>query len=203
MTKPNDYGVFTRYTPDLPNTDPRVLMGVMWFKNEAGADWYEFQKLLPNSGTYMTVEATGRIRVSSPDPTMLVPDGLRVVRIADAKTNAEIEGKFIDLKTGVLSDPPPVVPVVISRRQFFQQLAVLGIITKDEALSAMRNGSTPAALNTLVQAIPDAGERFDAEMLVSGATDFLRYHPVTIQIGSAFGMTPAEIDQFFIDAGAL
>lgn len=202
MTKPNDYGKFTRYQPNLPASDPRVLMGVFWFKNEAGADWYDFQKLLPNSGTYCTVEDDGRIRVSTNDPTRLVPDGLRVIRIAETLAKSEIEGKFINLQTGALSDPPPVVPASISDRQFFQQLSVQGLITRQEALDAVKMGYVPSALDAIVQAITDPDARFEAEMLISGATEFRRDHPVTRQIGAAIGWSEAQIDEFFINASA-
>lgn len=203
MTKPNDYGKFTRYQPDLPADDPRVRMGVIWLKNEAGADWYAFQKLLPSSGTYCVVEDTGRIRVSNADPSFLVPDGLRVIRLAQALPNSALEGKYINLQTGELSDPPPLVPQAISDRQFFQQLAVQGLISRQEALDAVRMGYVPPALDSIIKAIANPDARFEAEMLVSGATEFRRDHPVTRQIGAAIGWSEAEVDEFFIDAAAL
>ena len=203
MTKPNDYGKFTRYQPDLPASDPRVIMGVIWLKNEAGADWYELQKTLPGSGTYLTVEDSGRIRTSSPDPSRLIPDGLRVVRIAGTVANADLEGKRIDLETGALSDPPPAVPAMISDRQFFQQLAAEGLITQAEALAAVRTGDLPVALRNIVDSISDPQQRFAAEMLLSGATDIQRSHPLTDAIGAATGRTSAQIDDFFRAAAAL
>ena len=99
--------------------------------------------------------------------------------------------------------PSPPVPQSISDRQFFQQLAVQGTISQDEALSAVKVGHIPAPLQSIVDAIVDPSRAFAAQMLLSGATTFLRDHPLTIAIGAAQGMTPVQIDAFFQDAAAL
>lgn len=98
--------------------------------------------------------------------------------------------------------PATTVPASISDRQFFQQLAVDGIITRAEALAAVKTGDVPAALAGIVDALPEA-DRFGAEMLLSGATVFERTHPLSIAIGKARGMTPSDIDAFFRAAAAL
>ena len=49
----------------------------------------------------------------------------------------------------------------------------------------------------------DAEERFGAEMLLSGAVEFRRDHPLTAAIGEARGLTPEEVDDFFRRAAAL
>jgi hypothetical protein len=97
-------------------------------------------------------------------------------------------------------NPPPPIPA-ISDRQFFQQLAVQGIITQADAL-ASNAAVIPPALLTLIAAMP-VDQQFNAKMIISGATTFLRNHPLTVSIGAAFGMTPAQIDQFFIAAALL
>ena len=97
----------------------------------------------------------------------------------------------------VLSSIPPL----ISDRQFFQQLAIIGIITEEEALNANR-AIIPAALLALIEQLPEE-QQFDAKMKVSGATQFLRSDPLTNAIGTAFGFTSEQIDQFFIDAAKL
>lgn len=98
--------------------------------------------------------------------------------------------------------PQPVVPAEISDRQFFQQLALSTIITQQEALDAVRTGAIPAPLLPFLDALP-ANDRFAAEMLLSGATTFYRNHPLTVAVGAAQGMTPTQIDQFFIAAAQL
>ena len=97
---------------------------------------------------------------------------------------------------------PEPVPEVISDRQFFQQLALDGYITQAEALAAVRTGALPPVLADLLDHMDEA-ERFGAEMLLSGATEFRRDHPMTAVIGEARGLTPDEVDDFFRRAAAL
>ncbi|MGM4967427.1 hypothetical protein AB7714_28295 [Tardiphaga sp. 1201_B9_N1_1] len=94
------------------------------------------------------------------------------------------------------------VPPVISDRQFFQQLAVAGIISQDEALAAVQVGEIPPALDTLIALMPPDAQ-FNARMIVSGGTTFERSHPLTIAVGSAYGMTGEQMDLFWIAAAAL
>ncbi|RWF64957.1 hypothetical protein [Mesorhizobium sp.] len=102
-----------------------------------------------------------------------------------------------------LPSPPPV-PEAISDRQFFQALAAppYGIITQAEALAAVKTGEIPAAMIALVDALPQAS-RFGAEMLLSGATEFKRAHPLTAVFGQAFGWTGLQVDAFWTDAAKL
>lgn len=98
--------------------------------------------------------------------------------------------------------PPPPIPD-ISDRQFFQQAAVLNIITQEEALAAVKTGTIPTSLQAIVDAIPDAEQKFAVNMILSGATTFQRNHPLTNSIGTAMGLTEEEIDEFFRHAGLL
>ncbi|UFW75514.1 XkdW family protein [Bradyrhizobium sp. WU425] len=94
------------------------------------------------------------------------------------------------------------VPQTISDRQFFQQLAAESIVSKEEALSAVRVGEIPPALQMLIDGMP-AEQQFAATMIVSGATVYDRNHPLTAQIGAAYGWTDSQIDAFFRAASAL
>lgn len=98
--------------------------------------------------------------------------------------------------------PPAPTPAEISRRQFFQQLAHQGAISQAEALGAVKTGNLPAALAAFVATLP-ADDRFAAEMLLGGAAQFMRSHPLTAAIGAAQGMSAAQIDDFFRAAAAL
>jgi len=98
--------------------------------------------------------------------------------------------------------PPIVIPSTISDRQFFQQLAIQNIITKDDALNAVKTGFIPTALQSIIDPMPE-DEKFAAEMLLSGATIFQRNHPLTNAIGQTYGMTSEQIDEFFINANKL
>ena len=97
--------------------------------------------------------------------------------------------------------PPTPVPQSISDRQFFQQLAVAGIISQDQAL-ASNAAVIPAPLLAIIDAMP-SDQQFAAKMLVSGATVFERNHPMTEAIGGAYGWNGAQIDAFFTAAAAL
>ena len=99
-------------------------------------------------------------------------------------------------------NPPPPVPQSISDRQFFQQLAVQGVITQVEALSAVKTGTIPAALQTLINGLPP-DQQFGANMIVSGATTFERNNPLTIAIGTAYGWSSDQINALFRAAAAL
>ncbi|MDQ2084762.1 hypothetical protein RA307_31675 [Xanthobacteraceae bacterium Astr-EGSB] len=90
----------------------------------------------------------------------------------------------------------------ISDRQFFQQLAAEGLISQAEALAAVKTGDIPAAMQTLIDGLPE-GERFAAQMLIAGATVFRRSHPLTYALGVGFGMAPAEVDRLWAAAAAL
>ena len=98
--------------------------------------------------------------------------------------------------------PPPAVPQTISDRQFFQVLANRQLITKQEALAAVSVGTLPAAMDALLAGMSDEDE-FAARMLLQGATQFNRSHPLTQAFGAGFGMTPEQIDELWIEADAL
>lgn len=123
----------------------------------------------------------------------------------------EIDGHPMSIggiyKDGIYTPPPgptplpEMVPQSISDRQFFQQLAVLGIITQDDAL-ASNAAVIPPPLLTIINEMP-ADKQFNAKMVISGATVFERNNPLTIDIGTAYGWTSAQIDDFFRAAAAL
>ena len=98
--------------------------------------------------------------------------------------------------------PPPPVPATISRRQFFQQLAITGMISESEAKAALKTGDLPELLQGFLSALP-AENQFAAEMLLSGAAEFQRAHELTAAIGAAHSMTSDQIDDFFRSAAAL
>ena len=93
------------------------------------------------------------------------------------------------------------MPASISDRQFFQQLAVLSIIGEDEALAACA-AVIPAPLVQIIDGLPE-DQRFSARMLLSGATVFERNHSMTEAIGTAYGWTSEQVDDFFRAAALL
>ena len=91
------------------------------------------------------------------------------------------------------------VPEEISDRQFAMGLAIAGLITQAEALAFVKTGEVPAALQAMIGAIEGDDARFEAEMLVSGATVFKRSHPLVSMIASQVGWTEQQTDQFWYD----
>ena len=98
--------------------------------------------------------------------------------------------------------PAPSVPASISDRQFFQQLALQGVITQVEALAAVKMGEIPAAIKQAIDSLPP-GQQFEATMIISGATTFQRSHPLTLAIGAACHWTADQIDALFQAAAVL
>lgn len=99
-------------------------------------------------------------------------------------------------------EPEPYVPPSISDRQFFQVLAKRGLITKEEARAAVRTGTLPQIFEVFVELMPEE-EQFDTLMLLEGATEFRRDHPIVDSFAIGFGMTPKDIDQLWIEASLL
>lgn len=120
------------------------------------------------------------------------------VILPEGATIAEIAAAFPNYAAG---DPTTPVPQSISDRQFFQQLAVQGIISQDQAL-ASNAAIIPPPLLAIINAMP-ADQQFSVKMIVSGATVYNRMDPLTIAIGTAYGWTGAQIDAFFTAAAAL
>ncbi len=100
---------------------------------------------------------------------------------------------------------PVVIPQVISDRQFFQQLAVMGKIPKSEALAAVKTGTIPTDLQSIINLIADDDLKFEADMLLSGATQFYRDNAFVSMIGAMLDppMTSADLDQFWLAAAQL
>lgn len=99
-----------------------------------------------------------------------------------------------------LMDRPPPTIFPISRRQFFQQAAINGTITAEEALAAVSAGVIPQILDSIITQLPDANQQFAAKMLLAGATTFERSHQLTEIIAQQLGWTSEQIDSFFLDA---
>ena len=102
--------------------------------------------------------------------------------------------------------PEPVIepiPDEISRRQFFQQLANMEIITREDALAALTSGAIPAPLQTIINALPSDDDKFNAQMLVIGAQAFNRRHPLAEIVRQAMQWTIEQKDDFWRDAAKL
>lgn len=122
-----------------------------------------------------------------------------------------VDGKRVPLEGAELADflarlnappPPPPVPAEISDRQFAQQLAIMKVITEDEAIGWAARGDLPAALEGAIAALPEQAQ-FSARMLLSSATIYRRDHPLTGALGALLGRDSAQLDQIWRDAASL
>jgi hypothetical protein len=98
---------------------------------------------------------------------------------------------------------PEPVPDEISRRQFFQYLAVLGIISRQEALAALQSGAIPAPLQAIIDQLPTEDDQFEAQMYIIGAQNFNRLHPLSDTVRLALGWTVEQKDEFWREASKL
>lgn len=102
----------------------------------------------------------------------------------------------------VADEPAPPVPETITDRQFFQQLAIQGVITQDEALAAVGPGTLPATLAGLLAQLP-ADQQFGAKMKLIGQVEFHRHAPITGALAQMFGWDSATTDTFWRTAALL
>lgn len=158
---------------------------------------------LVNDVTQEVIRSWGGALNTTPDlPNPIdVPD---VGRVYCPSLNTSYGG--YTLVEWLMDEPPPpdpIPPSVISDRQFFQQLAIAGVITQDEALAAVCTGTIPAALLTIIDSFEDPGQKFAAKMLVSGAVAFERTHPMTLALASAMGWSEQQINDLWSAASQL
>lgn len=132
------------------------------------------------------------IRAERDGQAIFIPDD------PDNRDRAEIDARGIVI--GEYVPPPPPVPESVSDRQFFQALALGGMISEAEALAAVQTGALPAPIAAIIDAMSD---QFAARMLLSGATTFERRHPLTDALASALGYSPAQTDDLFRGAASL
>lgn len=88
------------------------------------------------------------------------------------------------------------VPEVISDRQFAEELAHRGAITRDEARAWASKGDLPAALTAALADLP-GDIKFKAEMLLSSATTYERSHPMTATIGGLLWYEADDLDSIW------
>ena len=130
-----------------------------------------------------------------------------VVRDADGaiigpENETEWAAYQVWLADGHTASAPPVEtpshPAPISDRQFARGLWGEGIITFAECQAFCASGVIPAAMQTLIDQLPDDNTgaptpRKEAIVLVSGATEYRCDNPLVAQLGAAFGWSPAQI----------
>lgn len=109
-------------------------------------------------------------------------------------------GYIDDGEGGWIAPPlaPDTVPATITtRRQIMTGLALEGWITEQEALDAIATGARPAAVEAVINTLPE-GERFHARMKWAGFLEAHRDDPLVLALAAAEGKTPQEVDDFFV-----
>jgi len=96
--------------------------------------------------------------------------------------------------------PSAPIPRSVSRRQFYQAAAQLGLIAEEEALAA--DSAIPAGLLAAISTLP-AVDQFSAKMAVKFAQEFRRSNPILEALATAMGKTAADLDALFTLAAAL
>lgn len=113
---------------------------------------------------------------------------------------SEEEVEILALQANAGTAIAPLLP--ISDRQFFQQLALDGEITEEEAIAAVATGTIPTALQAVIDTLPPA-DQFAARMFLQGATIFERNHPMTLTLGALMAWSPEQMDALWTNAAGL
>ncbi|KAB2689650.1 hypothetical protein [Brucella tritici] len=199
-------GAFEEYASgDVADNHPlKGVPGVVFARDvSTGIDWYLVQDALPEDYVFVVIwTETGRYAGSSVDASTFFPAGMTVL----AYTKAEFDAFDVSGKVWSGSDwvsRPASIPKEISRRQFFQQLAVMEIISKEDAKSAMQTGTIPQPLQAIIDQLPTDDDKFNAEMLVIGADTFDRTHPLAETVRISLGWTDEQKADFWRDASKI
>ena len=81
-----------------------------------------------------------------------------------------------------------LIPESITKRQAKQQLLLDGKLSQ---------------VKEVIYSIPDETERMMAQLYWDESTEFERSHPTLVELGTALGLTEAELDMMFINASKL
>jgi hypothetical protein len=96
----------------------------------------------------------------------------------------------------------PPVPENVSDRQFYQQLAVMGEISEQEALNAVSTGQLPGRFNSFVNGKPQ-GQQWGMKMKLQGANALQRHDQLIQDMANSFGWSKDHVDQIFIEAAKI
>jgi hypothetical protein len=154
--------------------------------------------------SYATLAAMTDDQRAAYGVTPIVDDAIPAGKVTTGSTLETISG--VTHRRYTLADaPPPPVPETISNRQFAEALAFQGLITQAEALTWVKGGAVPPKLQAVVDTIPDANTKFGTQMLLDGATQFDRSHPMVAQLGAGMSPpeTPAQLDDIWRMAATL
>ncbi|MRN67867.1 hypothetical protein [Brucella sp. 10RB9213] len=216
-----DFGQFTQHTEivELPpqqigvDEDGEPIFGkpqmqpVLVFRDASGIDWFDLAREFHHP-FYIAVDEDGRVYSMEADFQSSQIAGHLIGIDSDygytRGPGGTVYGKLWNGTAIVEPEPEPEpIPDEISRRQFFQHLAAMAIITKAEALAAMQGGVIPAPLQAIIDQLPTEDDRFEAQMFVVGAQNFNRLHWLTDKVWQAMAWTLEQRDEFWREAAKL
>jgi len=207
------HGFWQLVPPHHREDEEQDFSSILFATRESdGVDWYEFSRsdaLSDDAVKMIAVVPPGQqemiISTVSRDATMLFPaapdvPGLLLEVSGLEGTDEEIRsayvGRIFDPETNEINGPFQPVPQYITDRQFFQALALRGIITRDEALAAVATGAIPPEMEHMIsQHTPD--EQFAIRMYLAGQTQFDRYHTLVALFAEDFQLTTGQMDDIW------
>jgi len=151
--------------------------------------------LIIKDGEYSAPYWRWEVVIHDNEPPPAWPGGLAVESIAQSSF------AFAEPREHA-SQTSQLFPDVITDRQFAHGLAKAGLISMAEAKAWVGPGTLPAAIAGFIASMPEA-MRDDVEIVLIGATSFSRKHPLTETFGQSVGMTPQQLDQFWMMCASL
>ena len=97
--------------------------------------------------------------------------------------------------------PPPPMPTQITNRQYYQQLAIMGPITQQEAADAVV-GTPPPTILGYISSLPQA-QQFDAEMFFKGGTIYDRHAALLTGLATYMGWSNSFMDTLWEEGSKL
>lgn len=208
-----EWGTWSLYTP---NTSPiQVGLGfqVVYCRRDTDQmDWYQFlqSNMLQANTVKMTVRQNASnnwiIQAVVREADRLFPTGCLLIEddsIGDVNPQQHYgQLMYLSGNNNPYQSQPVPVPQVISRREFYQALAVQGQISNSDALAAVSTGTIPPVFNTAISSLP-ANEQFNAQMVLAGAPTFYRGNPLVALLGSGLGWSNTQIDALWTLAATL
>lgn len=178
----HDYGTWEVYVPeDVPEEDKKTIF---FYRNAAGEDWYATRESRVDGPCFL-LDEDNVVEFVNTDINGLHPAGRRVLSVpgftGDVRT---ILRKAFDFATGEFVDPPPTVPV---------------FVTKAQAKIALYNAGLLDEVEAIVAAHPYPPVRIWYE----AANDWYRANPYVLAIGVELGLTTEQVDDLFIAAALL
>lgn len=97
-------------------------------------------------------------------------------------------------------EPPPEVPLVITKRQFLIQLVRSGMVSPSEADTLAIQ--PPALMSPILAAMPTE-QALEARIGWAAMTQVERYSPLVLAAAEANNISSQDLDLFFIAAGEI